>query len=58
VNNVVARSGIQSPKDLAKKRFGVSSFGGTQWMGTMLWLEHLGLDAQVGDRNHRCRESG
>ena len=49
VNNVVARSGIQSPKDLARKRFGVSSFGGTQWMGGMLWLEHLGLDAQKDD---------
>lgn len=49
VNNVVARSGIQTPKDLAKKRFGVSSLGGTQWMGTMLWLEHLGLDAQKDD---------
>ena len=49
VNNVVARPAIQSPKDLAKKRFGVSSLGGTQWMGTMLWLEHLGLDAQKDD---------
>ena len=49
VNNLVARSGIQSPKDLARKRFGGSSFGGTQWMGTMLWLEHLGLDAQKDD---------
>ena len=49
VNNVVARSGIQSPKDLARKRFGISSFGGTQWMGAMLWLEHLGLDAQKDD---------
>ncbi len=49
VNNVVARSGIQSPKDLARKRFGVSSFGGTQWIGAMLWLEHLGLDAQKDD---------
>jgi len=49
VNNVVARPGIQSPKDLARKRFGISSFGGTQWMGTMLWLEHLGLDAQKDD---------
>jgi NitT/TauT family transport system substrate-binding protein len=49
VNNVVARSGIQSPKDLARKRFGISSFGGTQWMGAMLWLEHLGLDAQKHD---------
>ncbi len=49
VNNVVARPGIQSTKDLARKRFGISSFGGTQWMGTMLWLEHLGLDAQKDD---------
>jgi NitT/TauT family transport system substrate-binding protein len=49
VNNVVARSGIHTPRDLAKKRFGVSSLGGTQWMGTMLWLEHLGLDAQKDD---------
>jgi NitT/TauT family transport system substrate-binding protein len=49
VNNVVARPGIQSPKDLARKRFGISSFGGTQWMGAMLWLEHLGLDAQKDD---------
>ena len=49
VNNLVARSGIESPKDLTRKRFGVSSFGGTQWMGTMLWLEHLGLDVQKDD---------
>ena len=49
VNNLVARPGIQSTKDLARKRFGVSSVGGTQWMGTMLWLEHLGLDAQKDD---------
>ena len=49
INNLVARPGIQSPKDLARKRFGLSSLGGTQWMGTMLWLEHLGLDAQKDD---------
>lgn len=49
INNLVARPGIQSAKDLAKKRFGLSSLGGTQWMGTMLWLEHLGLDAQKDD---------
>jgi NitT/TauT family transport system substrate-binding protein len=49
INNLVARPGIQSTKDLAKKRFGLSSLGGTQWMGTMLWLEHLGLDAQKDD---------
>jgi len=49
INNLVARPGIQSPKDLARKRFGLSSLGGTQWMGTMLWLEHLGLEAQKDD---------
>jgi ABC-type nitrate/sulfonate/bicarbonate transport system substrate-binding protein len=49
INNLVARPGIQSPKDLARKRVGLSSIGGTQWMGTMLWLEHLGLDAQKDD---------
>lgn len=49
VNNVVARPGIQATKDLARKRFGISSFGGTQWMGTMLWLEYLGLDPQKDD---------
>ena len=49
INNLVARPGIQSAKDLSKKRFGLSSLGGTQWMGTLLWLEHLGLDAQKDD---------
>src|SRR5512144_1686891 len=41
VNNVVARSGIQTPKDLAKKRFGVSSLGGPNgWepcSGSNIW---------------------
>lgn len=46
VNNVVARPGIRSPKDLRGARFGVSSLAGTAWMGAMLWLEHLGLDAR------------
>jgi NitT/TauT family transport system substrate-binding protein len=48
-NNIVARPGIHSPKDLAHKHFGLSSLGGTQWMGAMLWLEHLGLDVRRDD---------
>ena len=44
MNNLVVRPGINSANDLRGKRYGVSSLGGTQWMGAMLWLEHLGLD--------------
>lgn len=35
---------IKKPSDLAGKRFGVQSIGGTIWMYAMLTLEHLGLD--------------
>ena len=35
---------IRKPADLAGKRFGVQSIGGTLWMYTMLTLEQLGLD--------------
>lgn len=44
-NDLVARPGINSPKDLYRKTVGVQSIGGTNWMSIMLWLEHLGLDA-------------
>ncbi len=44
MNNLVVRPGISSANDLCGKRYGVSSLGGTLWMGAMLWLEHLGLD--------------
>jgi ABC-type nitrate/sulfonate/bicarbonate transport system substrate-binding protein len=36
---------LRKPADLAGKRFGVQSIGGTLWMYAMLSLEQLGLDA-------------
>src|SRR6476660_138729 len=42
--DLVARPGIKSPEDLRGKQVGVTSIGGTNWMGTILGLERLGLD--------------
>ena len=42
---LVVRSDIKKPADLAGKRMGVQSIGGTLWMYVMLTLEQLGLDA-------------
>ena len=42
--DLVARPGIKSPEDLRGKQIGVTSIGGTNWMGTILGLERLGLD--------------
>jgi ABC-type nitrate/sulfonate/bicarbonate transport system substrate-binding protein len=36
---------LRRPADLAGKRFGVQSIGGTLWMYAMLGLEQLGLEA-------------
>jgi ABC-type nitrate/sulfonate/bicarbonate transport system substrate-binding protein len=44
--DLVTRSSIKKAEDLRGKRFGVTSIGGTVWMGIMLWLEHFGLDEQ------------
>jgi len=44
--DLVTRSNIKRPEDLRGKRFGLTSIGGTTWMGALLWLEHLGLDQQ------------
>jgi len=44
--DLVARPTIKRAEDLRGKRFGVTSIGGTVWMGALLWLEHFGLDAQ------------
>ena len=41
---LVTRPDIKKPGDLAGKRFGVQSIGGTVWMYAMLTLEHLRLD--------------
>jgi ABC-type nitrate/sulfonate/bicarbonate transport system substrate-binding protein len=43
-NNLVVRPGIKTGKDLRGKIVAVQSIGGTNWMGALLWLEHLGLD--------------
>ncbi|MGZ8496123.1 MAG: ABC transporter substrate-binding protein, partial [Candidatus Binatia bacterium] len=43
---IVARPEIKKAEELRGKRFGVTSIGGTVWMGIMLWLEHFGLDDQ------------
>jgi ABC-type nitrate/sulfonate/bicarbonate transport system substrate-binding protein len=44
--DLVAHPTIKRAEDLCSKRFGVTSIGGTVWMGALLWLEHFGLDAQ------------
>jgi ABC-type nitrate/sulfonate/bicarbonate transport system substrate-binding protein len=44
--DLVARPNIKRAEDLRGKRFGVTSIGGTVWMGALLWLEHFGLDVQ------------
>jgi ABC-type nitrate/sulfonate/bicarbonate transport system substrate-binding protein len=44
--DLVTKSNIKRPEDLRGKRFGVTSIGGTVWMGILLWLEHFGLDVQ------------
>ncbi len=41
---LVVQPAIMEPKDLTKKRIGVVSIGGTQWITTKLGLQHLGLD--------------
>ena len=42
--DLVARPSIKTPEGLRGKQVGVSSIGGTNWMGTILGLERLGLD--------------
>lgn len=42
--DLVARPGIKSAEDLRGKQIGVTSIGGTNWMGTILGLEKLGLE--------------
>jgi ABC-type nitrate/sulfonate/bicarbonate transport system substrate-binding protein len=44
--DLVTRPSIKRAEELRGKRFGVTSIGGTVWMGIMLRLEHFGLDEQ------------
>ncbi len=48
---LVVRPDVKKPADLAGKRIGVQSIGGTLWMYVMLTLEQLGLDT-TRDRIH------
>lgn len=43
--DLVVRPNIKTAEDLRGKKFGVQAIGGTVWMGAILALEHLGLDA-------------
>ena len=42
--DLVARPGINSPKDLRGRRFGIQSIGGGVWKTATVWLEHFGMD--------------
>jgi len=44
--DVVAAPSIKTAKDLRGKKVGVQTLAGTVWMGAMLGLEYLGMDAQ------------
>ena len=44
--NVVVKPTIKRPEDIRGKRIAINSYGGGTWVGTMLWLEHFGLDPQ------------
>ncbi len=60
---VIARPGINKPEDLRGKRFGTGGIGGSLWMGGLLGLEYLGLDATrdhislitVGDQTNNAQ---
>ncbi len=47
--DLVARPGIKNAEDLRGKRFGVTSIGGTLWMGGVLGLEKLAIDPDRHD---------
>lgn len=47
--DLVARPDIKRVEDLRGKRFGVTSIGGTLWMGAVLGLERLGIDTNRDD---------
>jgi NitT/TauT family transport system substrate-binding protein len=48
---LIARPEIKKPEDLRGKRLGVQAIGGSVWMGAVLGLEHLGLDARRDNVN-------
>jgi len=66
--DLVVRPNIKRAEDLRGKTFGITSIGGTSWMGVILWLEHIGLDEKrdnirfqvIGDQSVQvqCVETG
>jgi len=60
---LIARPGINKPEDLRGKRFGTGGIGGSLWMGALLGLENLGLEAArdnislmiVGDQTNNAQ---
>jgi ABC-type nitrate/sulfonate/bicarbonate transport system substrate-binding protein len=48
-HDLVARPGINAPKDLRGKRVGVQVLGGSLWLTAMLALEALGLEPSRDD---------
>jgi len=42
--DLVARPGINTPKELRGRRFGIQSIGGGVWKTATVWLEHFGMD--------------
>lgn len=66
--DLIARPGINKVEDLRGKRLGTGGIGGSLWMGALLGLEHLGLEATrdqislmiVGDQtnNTQALEAG
>jgi hypothetical protein len=61
----IARPNIKRAEELRGKKIGLTSIGGTTWMGVLSWLEHFGLDPQrdnillqvLGDQNIRPKPS-
>jgi len=61
--DLIARPGINKAEELRGKRFGTGGIGGSLWMGALLGLEHLGLDATrdqislmiVGDQTNNAQ---
>ena len=60
---LIARPGINKPEDLRGKRFGTGGIGGSLWMGALLGLENLGMEASrdqislmiVGDQTNNAQ---
>ena len=48
---MLAHPNLKTAEQLRGKRFGIQSLGGTNWMHTILALEHVGLDVKRDNLN-------